>query len=163
MRQNIRGSLDLLSSEQIPTISAADRVQDINHVVWECTEYGIARSNFCTKAQWKPEKEDIRGVLDKLDLCTWNFCTIFWNKLSSVFDSPVSSVYLSTLCSLENRLVVSLQVVIAHSTLDQQQCKHDTTECCWTLTERFHYPIPSFKKVVTPNLDQTASFTVPQI
>lgn len=43
--------------------------QDINHVVWECPEYGIARSDLCAslRARGKPEKEDIKDVLGKFD------------------------------------------------------------------------------------------------
>lgn len=44
--------------------------QEINHVVWKCSEKGTARSDFCAslRAQEKPEKEYVRVVLVKLDL-----------------------------------------------------------------------------------------------
>lgn len=42
--------------------------QDINHILLECNDHDITRSNFCTilRAR-KPEKEDIRVVLGKRD------------------------------------------------------------------------------------------------
>lgn len=44
--------------------------QDINHVVWECPEYVVARSDLCQslRARGKSEQENIRDVLGKLDL-----------------------------------------------------------------------------------------------